>query len=330
MPAFADLRQCPRVRQAVKDLELEPEAGPLFDPHRRSVMIRLALEPSGLRQRPRGLPLPTLVVAAVALALVATAFAGARSTAAAGLLRISFYGDIGNPLGSGNPLLTHPSRVLLAEDGSVAVASLRWTGWGTSTAHATGYVATSNCTPSCARGAWLWTPARLTLSSPGKILGHEVYRCFRVTTSATQSAPYGCIGRVGSLYVYRTHWTIGATVNPLASGWFSWPTVHNVGDSMIGVVVCALDSTTVTCSSTPSTAPYGEIVLLDSAGAATTCVIPTCGGAIADQPAGMLPFGSLMTQGPFRCSSAASGITCVVAKTGLGFRFNAAGVSPVG
>jgi len=138
-------------------------------------------------------------------AMVATP-AVARS-ASLGTGRISFYGDIGNLINSPyrkNPLLVRPSTLLLTEDGSVALVDLRWSGWGTSVAHATGIWSASNCTPSCATGKVTKRPARLTLSSPGLVLGHMVYRCFRIDPPHPQRdiEDNACIRHQGSFYVY--------------------------------------------------------------------------------------------------------------------------------
>lgn len=95
--------------------------------------------------------------------------------------QIAFYGDIGNIVSENNPLLVRPSTLLLAEDGSVALIHLQWTGWGTSRALATGVWSASSCNPSCATGTLTNRPARLMLSRPGVVGGHRVYRCFQIT-----------------------------------------------------------------------------------------------------------------------------------------------------
>ena len=121
-----------------------------------------------------------------------------------GASHISFYGDIGNMINSQNPLLVRPSTLLLTEDGSVALTHLRWSGWGNSIARATGVWTASDCTPSCATGKLTTSSARLTLSSPGAVTGHQVYRCFQVSPPHPQRdiADQGCIARQGSSYAY--------------------------------------------------------------------------------------------------------------------------------
>lgn len=145
-----------------------------------------------------------LVAAAAAGILAPPADAGVRHSSAD---QIAFYGDIGNVINSPyrkNPLLIRPSTLLLTEDGSVALVDLRWSGWGTSIARATGVWSASNCTPNCATGKRTTSPARLTLSSPGLVLGHMVYRCFRIDPPHPQRdiEDNACIRRHGSFYGY--------------------------------------------------------------------------------------------------------------------------------
>ncbi len=121
--------------------------------------------------------------------------------------QIAFYGDIGNAVNSAyrkNPLLVRPSMLLLTEDGSVALIHLRWSGWGTSVARATGVWSASNCTPSCATGKRTQRPARLTLSSPGLVVGQWVYRCFQTTPPHPRRdiADHACIGKQGAIWAY--------------------------------------------------------------------------------------------------------------------------------
>jgi hypothetical protein len=240
---------------------------------------------------------------------------------------LSVYGDIGNPAGSSNPLLVHPAQFLLTEDGSWALIDLHWSGWNTKAASATGFSYASDCSPSCVAGAWLSTPARITLSSPGIVLGHDVYRCLAVTVAAfPRSDVHGCLQHVGSLYIYP----IVLPTAPTLGAQFSWPSAHAVGASLNGVVLCTMSATLASCWSTPPAAPYGEIASLATTGPASICVLPACGSGVPDMTAPVLPEGSSLTDGPFVCSSASSGVTCEVAKTRRGFRFNATSATLVG
>ena len=139
-----------------------------------------------------------VVAACGAMGGTPAAAAGAGSDAGP----ISFYGDIGNPVGSQNPLLVRPTTLLLAEDGSVALVHLRWSGWGTTVARATGVWSASSCDPSCAVGKRTTGPVSLTLSSPGLVDGHRVYRCFQVSPPHPQRdiADHGCIAPQGGSY----------------------------------------------------------------------------------------------------------------------------------
>lgn len=141
--------------------------------------------------------------------LVVTAFGGIVATpvlaasANPGAGRIGFYGDIGNIINSRNPLLVRPSTLLLTEDGSVALVHLRWSGWGTSVARATGVWSASDGIPDQATGKRTTSPARLTLSRPGSVLGRMVYRCFEVTVpSRPRNGVRECLQRRGNFCLY--------------------------------------------------------------------------------------------------------------------------------
>jgi hypothetical protein len=105
---------------------------------------------------------------------------GASESVPPGSGPLSFYGDIGNGVGNQNPLVAHPSTLMLTEDGSVALVHLHWSDWGKGIARATGVWSASDCTPSCAAGKLTKSQAHLTLWNPGLVDGHWVYRCFQV------------------------------------------------------------------------------------------------------------------------------------------------------
>ena len=136
-----------------------------------------------------------LITRCVLLLLVAAAPA-----LAAGTGPIGFYGDLGNAVGSQGAPVVRPPMLLLAEDGSVALVRLRWKGWGSPVAQASGVWSASSCSPSCATGKRTELPATLTLSSPGMVNGHLVYRCFRVEPShkARDMADRGCLQQDGT------------------------------------------------------------------------------------------------------------------------------------
>lgn len=142
----------------------------------------------------------TLGVMAAVLMLVAPAGA-APSHPNSG--PISFYSDFGN-MANKDSLAVLPTILLLTEDGSVALINLKWSGWGTSIAHATGTWSASNGIPDQATGKRTTSPARLTLSSPGLVLGHRVYRCFQIYPPHPHRdiEDHGCMQWQGRFYEY--------------------------------------------------------------------------------------------------------------------------------
>lgn len=140
------------------------------------------------------------VVAVVAGTL--TAAAGAIS-APQNASPISFYSDFGNMANKGS-LVVRPATLYLTEDGSVALIHLKWSGWGTNLAKATGIWSASDGMPSQATGKRITSPARITLSSPGLILGHRVYRCFQIDPPHPTRDIYdhACMQRDGAFYDY--------------------------------------------------------------------------------------------------------------------------------
>src|SRR2546421_4543724 len=74
-----------------------------------------------------------------------------------------------------------PAEIGIFADGSWDVEHLHWTGWGSRVAHARGISSASNGIPDQADGKRITTPARITLSNPGRFRGQEVYRCFQLT-----------------------------------------------------------------------------------------------------------------------------------------------------
>ena len=131
--------------------------------------------------------------------------------------QIHFYSNIGDPINGTfikNPLLVRPSTLILFEDGSWFLKGLHWSGWGSSVAVATGTSSSSPCGPSCPASRWSNTPAQFTLSSPGVILGHEVYRCFQLTVpSYPPSDMHECLELQGKYYGYAS---VGSPSPPAA------------------------------------------------------------------------------------------------------------------
>jgi hypothetical protein len=240
--------------------------------------------------------------------------------------QIYFYGDLGNAINSSytkNPLLVRPSLIDMFEDGSWVLTKLRWSGWGSSVASARGISSSSNCTPNCATGKRTNVSAQLTLSSPGLVLGHRVYRCFQLAVpSHPASDEHECLRGTGKLIAY----------SPVSKP-TTLPTTSSVAFSPnpAGIACILKDNGTVQGASVfcwlgsqwpPAThAKMGLDGQLDE-----TTIIP--------QPLGLggpaLQYGKSVTIGRFRCTSAVAGLSCVVTKTGKGFLIGPAGITSLG
>lgn len=85
-----------------------------------------------------------------------------------------------------------PSRITFNADGNNTVTRLRWHGWGSKRATATGTSHVDNCRPNCAQGHISRLPVHVRLSRRGVLQHRKMYRCYRVS-SATGSGPRGCL-----------------------------------------------------------------------------------------------------------------------------------------
>ncbi|HWF72931.1 MAG TPA: hypothetical protein VG186_06285 [Solirubrobacteraceae bacterium] len=99
------------------------------------------------------------------------------------------------------PEVIRPKLIFLSADGSWDIEHLHWTGWGTSTAHATGISSASNGIPNEAAGKRIKTPGSITLSRPGRFHGREVYRCFKLSVPSPATSVHGCLQGHGSYYL---------------------------------------------------------------------------------------------------------------------------------
>lgn len=137
----------------------------------------------------------------VALALLATGAHAAGGGTAASVAEsrlpqpIYFFTNTAQPINKQNHLVIRPQGFLLFQDGQWVLERLRWTGWGSSVARATGVSNSSNDIPDAANGKRIKTWARVTLSNPGRFRGHEVYRCFTMTVPPPASGMHLCLGR---------------------------------------------------------------------------------------------------------------------------------------
>ncbi len=128
------------------------------------------------------------------------------SAGAAASRQISAYPEIPFPLSGvgnvwhGRPELK-PSSWLMFADGSWALEKLKWTGWGTKVAHATGISSASNGIPDQAQGKRIKEKAYVTLWNPGQVLGHRVYRCFALSLPKQANNTTDCLrNQHGSWY----------------------------------------------------------------------------------------------------------------------------------
>jgi len=272
------------------------------------------------------------IFAAAALALSAPAIAGAStsgiSATASGSGQISFYAGVSSPVGdpsTPNVPVVRPALLYLTYDGAVVAKSLRWSSWGGTVAHATGVYSASNCNPSCATGQRTNDPARVTLSSPCSILGHEVYRCFGLTVAAEGKDQLSCLRRNGTSYTYEL------ASRPTNSG-----PKHLRFYTPSGNIACEMDDNGTSQSSVGCIMRRPPaIARLTANSTVSICQHQAlkCTGNLGDYPGlpnGELRYGASKTVGRFRCKSALAGVTCVVIKTGRGFFISKQSVRAVG
>jgi hypothetical protein len=106
---------------------------------------------------------------------------------------VYFFSDNGLPINGRNPLVMRPSGFALFLDGQWVLQNLRWTGWGSPVARATGISNSSNDIPNAAQGKRIKTWAEMTLSNPTLWHGREVYGCFHILVPPTASDSAGCV-----------------------------------------------------------------------------------------------------------------------------------------
>lgn len=248
---------------------------------------------------------------AVALAIglfVATTGAGAGPTLRR-VDRIYLYASLSAPIDPSvaNALVVRPSVLYLTYDGAVVVKSVRWSSWGGSVARATGVYSASDCNPSCATGQRTNSQARVTLSSPGRVLGHEVYRCYQLTVPAQGKDQFSCLRRQGTSYVYEL---VSKPTSKTSVGFYT-PSRN---------IVCSMfddgsSNANVLCD---MYRPMAMVQMLAN-GRVTIHRGEAGNFGVDERSFRRLPYGSSATAGRFRCKSALAGVTCVVLKTSKGF-----------
>jgi len=200
------------------------------------------------------------------------------------------------------------------------VKGLRWSSWGGTVVHATGVYSASNCNPSCATGQRTNSPARVTLSSPGRILDHEVYRCYHLTVPAQGKDQLSCLEQHGTTYIYEL-------VSKPAS---------NRAPKLVRFYT---PSKNIHCEMSDNGAPQSSVFCDIVKPAAIASVFANghvtinrggSGNFGEGPPFRLLAYGSSATAGRFRCKSALAGVTCVVIKTGKGFFMSKQSVHAVG
>ncbi len=100
--------------------------------------------------------------------------------------------------------------------------------------------------------------------------------------------------------------------------------------SPTGNISCTMSPDGVTCSIARTTFPppvvegctgtTGHVIVLNTSDGVTTPCVDGPGPAVASADVPVLDYGLTQTVGPYTCSSATNGMSCVVDETGEGFR----------
>jgi hypothetical protein len=261
-----------------------------------SMMQRLLCRMHGLGRR-----VPVAVAVGVLLLFAGSALAGT------GLPQpIYFFTDTATPIDQQNPLVIRPHGFLMFQDGQWVLQNLRWTGWGSSVARASGISNSSNDIPNAAQGKRIKTWAWVTLWNPGRFEGHEVYRCFSLTVPAPAADMNLCLSRVGH-------------------GWLMTQAAPSLPQflSPDRQVWCGLSNTQAFCvtggqANSSGHTPTQRGATLSPSGRVTTCYVPVPSiSATCTQnwnaAAPVLLYGRQAAFGGFLCTSRRTGITCVLA-----------------
>ncbi|MEN1976527.1 MULTISPECIES: hypothetical protein [unclassified Cellulomonas] len=100
--------------------------------------------------------------------------------------------------------------------------------------------------------------------------------------------------------------------------------------SPTGNIACTMSPDGVTCTianirytvpaSEGCTGTTGHVIVLNTADGVTTPCVDGPGPAVASADTPVLDYGRAQTVGPYTCTSASNGMSCVVDETGTGFR----------
>lgn len=279
----------------------------------------------GSLRKPARLRRSALLLAVVAAAGLLGGAAQARPAHSVSN-EIFFYSDLANsingPFGSGTPVL-RPALILLREDGSIVVEHVHWSTWGGAVARAGGTYSASDCTPNCAQGHRTNSPAQLTLSKPGRVLGRRVYRCVRLAVPSQGINSLDCLERSGKLIAYGA---VAVSKKSVTYARFLTPS---------GNIACEMADTGTSQASVGCIIQKPPaIAQLDARGVVKLCQHQglKCAGNLGEpqSPPRKLAYGHSIQVGRFRCTSALTGVTCLVTATGKGFFISKQSVRRVG
>src|ERR1700722_10679244 len=277
-------------------------------------------------------PLRRMIVLAASVAGLAFAAPSHAASPVGG--PISFWSStaaaVSVPKGAlpqGNRRVVKPSVILMYQDGSWDIERLRWSGWGSDVATATGISSASNGIPNQAAGKRIKRTAKVTLSDPGTFQGHHVYRCFALAVpSFPASDEQLCLaGHGGYDYLQSSARHLDAFLSPGHQVW------------------CVMNPTAVSCftGGAPPAAtahPAQRGGPLTAGGRVSTCFVANPGVSAVctqnwDSSASVLKYGQTSEIGDFRCTSATTGISCILLTgkaAGKGFVITDTGVRRVG
>lgn len=256
---------------------------------------------------------------------LAAAFAAAGALAHATFARagsprpVYFFSDNSQPIGPHNRLVMRPSGFILFLDGQWVLQDLHWSDWGSAVARATGVSNSSTGVPDAARGRRIRTWADMTLSSPIRWHGHEVYSCFKILVPPPASDLGGCVlpdPPIGNGWLAG----VGGGADFLAPGQRIW---------------CVIDTAVSSCAGYANWQARSAIPALGAtvhrSGNVTLCSVSRGSSAQAgcaqnwDASAPVLRLGQAVKVGDVLCRSERVGIVCKVASgahRGAGFQIN--------
>lgn len=255
------------------------------------------------------------IIACVALGGLLT-FAASAVVSARTSAPVYFFSDNSKPIDARNRLVMRPSGFVLFLDGQWLLQHLRWTGWGSTVARATGISNSATGSPNATRSPRIKTWADMTLSDPVRWRGHMVYSCFKILVPPPASDLSGCVLPQPSI---GNGWLAGngTQVEFLAPGQRIW---------------CGIDSTTAFCAGYPSGQSLQGVPTLGATltpgGVVSLCSTPSVQGGCGqnwDATPPVLQVGQRVRANNVLCRSESRGIACTIAsgsKAGKGFLIN--------